>query len=501
MKKVSAYRGSGNNKVLGTFETLNILLEHREIIFECIKEMDAANVNYIPEYSIFTRVKAYLEHVKSDTRKRINIAFSSANLLQAHIVMDIDNSQGENRLYFQESVLAVLRLCDVSLFKKLTDVQLKTHLQILNTAHNDMLKGGYNFVDDDDDFAEFIDNLFMHIGKLLSDVRQNIVKMQSLSKDLEALTSSSVKSSLDSAQYIEAKKQWLQQIVKLYERHIMPLLLFLNPDTTYQDVHGLHAIVSKIRDTLHANNKDNIANNIQSYALSFLNYYQPIEATANAINRFIHKERDSIKRFNAIEYFYQHKLMPELKNTLSDNLNKHRMGSDAIIAPRFSPNIRAFQRPIGYGFNDSPAYFKNLFNELDARTNDALNLHNLLGTLGKASANKHAIEQMQRHKQLVAILQNVSLRETDDLINMLHMRLEDQFDAYHLYDLISSIGFVKNANSKFLLKYTNLFAEVTHLNAKTNTPNEHYRYRKIRCIATNTAPSLETEKREPQEND
>jgi hypothetical protein len=485
MMKVSTYKGTADHKALGTVETLNVLLEHRKILSQCIREMDAAAINYIPEYAIFTRVKTYTEDVKSDTRKRINIAFSTSNLLQAHIVMDVDSSQGENRLYFQESVLAVIRLCDVSLFKKLTDVQLKTHLQILNKVHQDMISGQYNFADDDNDFAEFIDNLFLHIGRLLSDVRQNIVKMQSLSKDLEALTSSSVKSSLDSAQYVAAKKQWLQQIVTLYERHIMPLLLFLNPDTTYRDFDGLHAIVSKIRDALYAHNKTNIANNIQSYALSFLNYYQPIEATANAINRFIHKERDSIKRFNAIEYFYQNKLMPELQSTLSDNLNKRRMGSAAIIQPGFSPNIRAFQRPIGYGFNNSPAYFKNLFNELEGRTQDVLHLHQLFGDLGKASANKQALHKMQRHKRLIDILQRVSLRETDDLVNMLHMRLQDQFNDYHLYDLISSLGFIKSNKGAFSFKYTNLFGQLAHANAHGEVRlNEHYRYRKVRCIAT-----------------
>jgi hypothetical protein len=486
--KVSTYKGTNDYKALGTVETLNVLLEHRKILSQCIKEMDAAAINYIPEYAIFTRVKTYTEDVKSDTRKRINIAFSTSNLLQAHIVMDVDNSQGENRLYFQESVLAVVRLCDVSLFKKLTDVQLKTHLQILNKAHQDMLGGQYNFANDDDDFAEFIDNLFLHIGRLLSDVRQNIVKMQSLSKDLEALTSSSVKSSLNSAQYVAAKKLWLQQIVKLYERHIMPLLLFLNPDTTYQGFDGLHDIVSKIRDALYAHNKTDIANNIQSYALSFLNYYQPIEATANAINRFIHKERDSIKRFNAIEHFYQNKLMPELQSTLSDNLNKRRMGSAAIIQPAFSPNIRAFQRPIGYGFNNSPAYFKNLFNELEGRTQDALHLNGLLGVIGKASTNKQALQKMQRYKRLIGILQLVSLRETDDLVNMLHLRLKDQFNGYHLYDLISSISFLKRNTNDYSLKHTNIFGQIAHADKQYNQHiNEHYRYRKVRCIANDTS--------------
>ena len=467
-----------SNKMLGTVETLNVLLEHRKIMSECIKEMDAKAVNYIPDYAIYQRVKTYTQNVKSETRSRVQIAFSTANLLQSHMVMDADNGQGENRLYFQESVLAVIRLCDVSLFKKLTDVQLQTHLQILNQAHQQMQAGHYSFNNEDDDFAEFIDNLFMQIGRLMSDIRQNVLKMQSLSKDLEALTSTSVKGDLSNDEYIAAKQTWLAEIVKLYERHILPVLLFLNPDTTYDGVEGLFAIISKIRDNLSAHNQEAIANNLQSYGLSFLNYYQPIEATANAVNRFIHKERDSLKRFNAIEHFYQHILLPELKLTQSDNLNKKLMGNNAIILPTFAPNIRFFSRPIGYGFNNSPAYFKNLFNELEARTNDIFEVSDLESIFSTAGANQDAFERMQRHSKLVGILKLIQLRETDDLLNMIHLRLTEQFDGYRLYDLISVLGHYSNdlSNVDFSLSITNLFAHVAH--------NEmEYKYRKIRCFA------------------
>lgn len=483
IRSTNAYSSKADSKLLGTVETLNVLLEHRKIMSQCIREMDAKAVNYIPDYAIYQRVKTYTLHVKSDTRRRVEIAFSTANLLQSHIVMDADSGQGENRLYFQESVLAVIRLCDVSLFKKLTDVQLKTHLQVLNQAHETMISGQYNFDLNDDDFAEFSDNLFMHVGRLMSDIRQNIVKMQSLSKDLEALTSTSVKGELSTAQYIAAKQQWLGEIVKLYERHILPVLLFLNPDTTYNDLDGLHAVISKIRDTFYAHKQDVIANNIQSYGLSFLNFYQPIEATANVVNRFIHKERDSLQRFNAIEQYYQHKLLPELKLTQSDNLNKKLMGNAAIILPKFSPNIRAFSRPIGYGFNDSPAYFKNLFNELEARTRDIFDSTDLNSVFAAASANQESMHRMHRHNQLVDILKHIQLRETDDLLNMVHLRLTEQFGEYRLYDLINVLSYyrVQSNNANFILKITNHFAQAQHNDSA-------YRYRKIRCLPITLRP-------------
>lgn len=462
-------------KQLGTVETLSVILEHRKILSECIKEMDIRAVNYIPEQAIFQRVKAYTDLVKPEVKRRLRIAFSTTNLMHAHIVMDTDNSQGEQRLYFQSSVLDVVRLCDVSLYKKLTDVQLASHLSFLNQAYQQMSSGTVNFIDNDDDFVEFIDNLFMHIGRLLSDIRQNVIKMQSMGKELERLTASSVKASIDSHDYIEAKQSWLNDIVKLYERHILPVLLFLNPDTTYQDMDGLHTILSKISTLLESNLQSRLANSCQAYALSLLNFYRPIESTANAVNRFIHKQRDSIKRFNAIEHFYQNNLMLALNKTQSHNLNKKLLGNEGIILPQFSPSIKAFNRPVGYAFNSSSAYFKNLFNELEARTKDILNLGDLSDVFAKGSANQEAELRLQRYNALQDVLTKIELRETNDITKMLHQRLKEQFSEYQLFDLISGAQFFANKNKSMVIKPSNNFAVAEY-------KNQVYKYRKIRCF-------------------
>lgn len=471
-------------KQLGTVETLSVILEHRKIMSECIKEMDANGVNYITEQAVFQRVKAYTELVKPEIKRRLRIAFSTSNLMQANIVMDVDNSQSEHRLYFQSSVLDVVRLCDVSLYKKLTDVQLKTHLTFLNEACNQMSSGGLNFIDDDDDFVEYIDNLFMNIGRLLSDIRQNVVKMQSLGKELEKLTAQSVQADIDTHEYIEAKQRWLNEIVKLYERHILPVLLFLNPDTSYEGMDGLHTILSKISTLLENNMQTQLANSCQAYALSLLNFYQPIESTANAVNRFIHKQRDSIKRFNAIEHFYQNRIMVGLQKTQSHNLNKKLLSNEAIVLPDFSPSIKAFSRPIGYAFNDSPAYFKNLFNELEARIKDIDVLGDLSAVMAQGSHDAASERRIQRFYALQSVLSTITLRNTNDLTKILHQRLKDDFPDYHLFDLISGVQFFANKPTTVHLKHTNHFASAEH-------NNEIYQYRKIRCDVPTQASESE----------
>ncbi|MEQ3657536.1 MAG: hypothetical protein ABNH21_01135 [Glaciecola sp.] len=473
-------------KQLGTVETLSVILEHRKIMSECIKEMDANGVNYITEQALFQRVKAYTELVKPEIKRRLRIAFSTNNLMQASIVMDVDNSQSENRLYFQSSVLDVVRLCDVSLYKKLTDVQLKTHLTFLNEACNQMSSGGLNFMDDDDDFVEYIDNLFMNIGRLLSDIRQNVVKMQSLGKELEKLTAQSVQADIDTHEYIEAKQRWLDEIVKLYERHILPVLLFLNPDTSYDGIDGLHMVLSKISTLLENHMQTQLANTCQAYALSLLNFYQPIESTANAVNRFIHKQRDSIKRFNAIEHFYQNRIMVGLQKTQSHNLNKKLLSNEAVVLPDFSPSIKAFSRPIGYAFNNSPAYFKNLFNELEARMKDIDVLGDFSSVMAQGSHDAASELRIQRFYALQSVLSTITLRNTNDLTKILHQRLKDDFPDYQLFDLISGVQLFANKPTAVHLKHTNHFALAEY-------NNKIYQYRKIRCeVTTQTSESATT---------
>ncbi len=467
-------------KYLGTIESLAVLLEHRKILSECIRYMDANGQNYISEHMLFAQVKHYLAPFKSEQQKRIQVAFATDNLLQSHIIMDVDSGQGENRLYFQNSVIEVVRLCDVSLFKKLSDVQLKSHLQFLNQALDTMYCGDLPFDENDDDFIEFIDNLLMNIGRLLSDIKRNVVKMQALGKDLEAMTATSVKQDVQMQDFINAKQQWLEQIVKLYARHIMPVLQFLNPDTSYEQLYGLHAVLSKMVTLCHSHQQHTLANNIQSYALSLLNYYQPIEATATAVNRFIHKERDSIKRFNAIEYFYQRYTLAALAETQKDNLNKRLIGKDAIVLTHFSPNIKAQQRPQGYAFNDSPAYFRNLFNELEARTKDVFALQELSSVFAEASKNHAALARQMRYQALINWLSQIEMQETDDVIKMLHARLLDSFDDYVVYDLISAVQYFKYTLDTNVQTYafisTNRFASVEHKNTR-------YTYRRVKVVA------------------
>lgn len=463
-------------KTFSTVETLNILLQYRGIMSEVIRKMDMAGHGYTSDVTLHRLVLTFTEDMKSDIKRKIRIGYSLQNLLQANIVVNVDHVEGEKRLFFHESILGVIRLCDISLTQQLTDSQLRTQLTMLAAIEQELSSGVLSFNEQDPDYTEAMENLMIHLGNLLSLVRQNVLKMEQMTKDLENLTSKSIATGVTADEFMKAKEGWLDTILNLYERHIMPTLTFLNPESTYKHSKGLHHLLESIANTLKGQGKDAHAGNIEQYALSFLNMYKPIESVASTVNRFIHRERDSIRRFNAFEHFYQHILKPEFAQTQGANLNRTKMSDKAIVLPDFSPGLKGFMRPQGYALEQSSAYYANLFNELEARTRDIFLISNANNALATASKNDKGQERIERAQILKALLEKLTLRQTDDLTALLHERLSTQMPEYQLHDLLTAMRYSKlqSADTQYNLKATNVFATI-------EASNKAYDYRKIRC--------------------
>lgn len=468
-------------KTFSTVETLGLILQYKNIISEIIRKMDLYGHGFMLEIDMHRIVHQYTADFKRDIKRKVRIAFSLHNLTQANIVVNVDNHEGDKRLFFHESVLGVVRLCDVALTQQLTDAQLKTQLAMLASIETQFSLGGLTFLDNDLDFQEAIENLLVQLGNLFSLVRQNILKMEHISSDLETLTSRSVGTQLSPEEFVEAKEKWLDHIINLYDRHILPTLTFLNPESTYEHGAGLHQILESILRTLINYDKNAIARNIEQYALSFLNMYKPIESVATTVNRFIHKERDSIRRFNAYEHFYQQVLMKELALTKGNNLNRTQLSAEAILLENYMVGLKKSTKPQGYLFDYSDAYYVNLFNELEARTKDIFAILNVQKAFGKAKNDNSAKQRLKRAKTLKVLIENMTLRETDDLTAIFHQRLTDQLPNYELHDLISAIRFAKMST-----KDPNLHIKTTNIFAMIESDTRQYRYRKVKCFRENS---------------
>ena len=115
-------------KKFSAIQTLKIMLERPNIMFNVIKKMDSQNERFVSEAAVAFEVLENIKHLDKLEQQRFKIAYSTENLTNSHIVADQDQVDNVNRMMFQESIIAIFRLCETSLYQELTDARLKSEL-------------------------------------------------------------------------------------------------------------------------------------------------------------------------------------------------------------------------------------------------------------------------------------------------------------------------------------------------------------------------------------
>ena len=94
-------------KQFSAIQTLKIMLERPNIMFNVIKQMDRQNERFIGEAAVALTVLEDIKNLDKKEQQRFKIAYATENLANSHIVADQDQFENVNRLMFQESVLSI----------------------------------------------------------------------------------------------------------------------------------------------------------------------------------------------------------------------------------------------------------------------------------------------------------------------------------------------------------------------------------------------------------
>lgn len=446
------------SKQFSTLETLKILLEHQRILFVAIRNMDQSGERYINEAQLAVLVLDYIKDLEPVEQQRLQVAFSTDNLMQTHILADRDNQKGVTRLIFQQAVIGLFRLCDASLYQELTDSKLKSRLASLWRVQARFASGALSFNQADPDFTELLDDTFEQLSMLLDVLKRNIIRMKSLSHDFEAMSSDACKDPDTFARY---REQLLVEVTTLFERHIKPTQSFLNHTVKISEGDNLFDILADIKRVLESHGKIELADQVFRFSLSFSSIFQPITVVAHQVDQFLRKTRASMAQFNAMEHHFV-KLTAAYQQTLERNLNKTKIDSTFAQDYHFINGLKRFFRPKDFRISDSPSYFENLFTEIDIRLAD-LSLHKTL-PLSDAEAwrSDENSNKLKRALALYDYLSKIELRPTNDLTAALHYRLKDVFDDYQIVDLLSAITKMRQYKGDYQLRTTNRMAYISH---------------------------------------
>ena len=469
------------SKRFNTLETMRILLNHPQVMLDCIQNMDDRKERYIRESALIIGVRNYIAPLGQDDQRRLKTVFKTENLFQSQVVADIEKKDGDKLLLFQDEVLNIFRLCNASLQQDITDTKLRSRLDSLRSVSGRLEAS--SFLMSDPDFTELRDDLLEQLSSLLGLVRKNVSAMQNWTSKLEALSAQSSKSP---EHFLSFRKDLFESVTLIYERHIKPTWTFVNPNLRLAEGLNLFAVLNECKQRFETYGFHDIADQIFRFSMSFTNIYKPVTAVSKEVERFLRKSRKGMLESNAMEHFYQ-QLRADYDQTLSHDLRKTRLERTLVKETDFALGLKQQARPKNYRFGHSIAYTDNLFTEIELRLGDMSKSLNWLPEAGESVSESLAKQSLKRAEKLYQWMKEMELRPTQDLIAMLHFRLLEFLPNYQFSDLLTasirlSHEFTGNERSAMNLVNTN-----KHVRIEFEEQAYVYRRRRLEELELDTA--------------
>ena len=329
------------SKRFSTLDTTRLLFEHPKILFRMIERMDRNEARFIRESDLVAEVMDYTRSLGKADRERVRLAMNTDNLFRSGLIIDIIKADGERRLVFQDALINLMRACNASLYQELTDARLRGHLVTLRDVRNRLEIS--SFSEADPDYTELRDDLNERVSQLIGLLRQNVLRMQTISAQLADLSGDASRAP---EKYLEFRQNLFEQIVTLYERHIKPTLVFLNPDTRLPDGSNLFETLEAMVRLLESHDDHSLADQLFRSSISLNALYKPIQAVAQEVEHFLRKTRRGMAQYNAMEHFYG-KLRALKDDTETLSLRRKWLeGGDFARSTGFLVGLRAQQRPL-----------------------------------------------------------------------------------------------------------------------------------------------------------
>ncbi|KKL12556.1 hypothetical protein LCGC14_2534590, partial [marine sediment metagenome] len=264
----------------------------------------------------------------------------------------------------------------------------------------------------------------------------------------------------------------------LYDRHIKPTMMFLNPDTRLPDGSNLFETLESMVSLLEKNDEQSLADQLFRSSISLNALHKPIQAVAQEVEHFLRKTRRGMAQYNAMEHFYG-KLRSLKDDTETLSLRRKWLeGGDFARRVGFLVGLRAQQRPKHYAFGESASYYQLLFSELNLRLADLIRTAEVPVLEEVEGSGRHPRVDVQRINQLYQWLETLELRPTQDLVQELHGRLENFIPGYRFPDLLAALNRLVNSPPKGMqVITTNRFRTL-----KQTPETEQFVYRKRRLL-------------------
>lgn len=435
---------------VATDKTLVAMIEQKDVFFKLIDYLDAQALGEEIPLSLYYGSVRTLLHRQSDDRekRRLQEIFEPENLLRAGLLIELDKHRGI--LVLQNFVLDMFRHFDRSRLRELSSEQLEVLRQSLNHSLERMqtcvmLQG-------DVVFEEVLGAFYENVRNTLGRIKQNVSSLQGQAEHLSKIIEAHDLSNLEQTQQVNKA---LEEISRIYQRHVLPTLQFLNERENLKS--GLPALtaIGEIAALLEKASLPVLSQRVLFAKNSIRSYAKDVELIRKTLERYVRQSARQRQQYDCIEAVFN-ELRAETQNLQDGKLNTKYLANDSdvfVLAHVFNGlKGHKFDAKLEWGNEHQALLFAEHLRITLPKLRDkqSQELVRLAGLDNDAYLKE---QQITRRKQKIQqLIEQCELPVThDDVHAFLHELLQTRLQGYVLSDLLDGLGWFRSRLSIPLL--------------------------------------------------
>ncbi|GAA5104403.1 hypothetical protein GCM10023211_01990 [Orbus sasakiae] len=434
--------------------TLIRMIEYKQIFFGLIDHLDKQEQGgEIPLALYYKLVTDVINNQVEPKSRQLKETFDPDNLFKTGLLLELDKSR--NILVFQGFVLDMFRHFDKSRLRELSSEQLESLRQDLNDSYERL--NSISLSPGDEIYEEVVALLFERLRHTHGRIKQNITSLQGQTERLSAIAEAKNIQDLTQTRLI---REALIQINRIYQRHVLPTLQFLNEREDLKRGKPALTAVGEIAQLFEQSGFPEISQRIQFAQGSIRSYSKNIEIIRKTLERYVRQGKRQRHQYDCIEHLFN-QLKAESQLTQDGKLNNKYVNKDSKafhFAYQFTGlKTHRFAPRLDWRDNHQSVLFTEYLRVTLPKLREKL--QNQLVHLDNQNNLNQNEQQHIRHKMNIQKLmaEYVLPKQSDDLHLLVHNYLYLTLSDYKLVDLLDGLGWLRSRiglpiKVQFLLK-------------------------------------------------
>jgi hypothetical protein len=421
--------------------TLIKMLEYQRHFMTLIDHMDAEEAGAgIPASLYFDVVRRLTQQETETEKKRLLAIFHPDNLLANRLLIEYDRDL--NVVVFQPFVIEMLRHLDRKRLKSLSSEQLEAIRLDLNNSYDRMCET--DLVLGSDTFEEVLEVLFERLSNTVRRISDNVSSLQGQAERLAQVIDNADLSDLDESRNV---RQALEEVQRIYSRHVIPTLQFLNEREIIKNGRPALEAVGLIADLCSDAGLHTVSQRVRYAQASIRSYEKDIGVVRKSLERYVRLNAQQRLRYDAIETVFNH-LQEQVQDLQDGSYRNNTLQPETSLIPagKLFDGLKkqVFAARLDWADIDHKAYFEE---HLRVALPKLAQQHANVVETSKTDDHKQIqkIEEERRFRGLMKAINSMPAAESaEDVHQHLHQYLSVQFPSYRLLDLLSAVGIVRD---------------------------------------------------------